>query len=93
MSLFEDHGVECADHDKAVHFLYSYNTVAFIIIVLAIITSEFWFETFHQILREITGLERPRWFQMLTAAIFFTIVFFLIVYLLFKVPVAASFTL
>ena len=74
-------------------YLYNRNVIAFVVIVIAIITSEFWFEFFHQILREITGQERPRWYYMLSAAIFWTFVFVIISILIFKIPVAASYTL
>lgn len=78
---------------KVQDYLYNSNIISFVVIVLAIITSEFWFEFFHQILREITNQERPRWYYMLTAAIFWTFVFIIITILIFKIPVAASYTL
>ena len=90
--LNEDHGAFTGDTDKAVKFLYHNNIIAFVIFIIAIITSQFWFEFFHQILREVTGLPEPRWYQMLVAALFWTIIFML-AFIIFKVPVAASFTL
>jgi len=88
-----DHGAFSGNQTVAVDFLYNNNIIAFIIFVVAIITSEFWFEFFHQILREITGRSEPTSLQMLTMALVFTVVFVILTYWIFKVPVAASFTL
>jgi len=89
----DDHGAFSGDQEKATNYLYNNNIIAFIVIVIAIITSEFWFETFHQIVREITGQSEPRWYYMLASALFWTIIFILVSIIIFKVPIASSFTL
>ena len=90
---YDDHGAFSGDAVKAQTFLYNNNLICFIIVIIAIITAEFWFEVFHQILREITGQEEPRWYYMLISALFWTVVFIVINYLTFKLPVAASYGL
>ena len=89
---FPDHGLYTYNKEKTNDFLYNYNLYAFIIFIIAIVTSQFWFEFFHQILREITGLHEPRWYHMLVAVLFWTIIFIIVTMLIFKTPVAASFT-
>ena len=89
---FDDHGIETGDKNKSDLFLYNNNFITFVIIVVAIITSEFWFEFFHQILREVSGQSDPSWYYMLLTAIIWTLIFLIITYYIFKVPVAASFT-
>lgn len=89
----EDHGALSGNALIASDFMYHNNIIAFIIIVLAIVTSEFWFETFHQMLREITNRSEPTSLQMITMALFFTFVFIIVTYFIYKVPVSTSFTL
>lgn len=89
----EDHGAFSGNQEVAQSYLYNNNIIAFIVIVIAIITSEFWFEFFHQLLRDISKEAIPGWQYMLLGALFWTAVFILVNYLIFKVPVASSFTL
>lgn len=90
---YPDHGAISGSQVEAVSFMYSNNILAFIIFIIAIITSEFWFEFFHQILREITGRSEPNSIQMLTFALIFTFIFFLVVIYIYKIPTSAAFTL
>ena len=89
----EDHGAISGNHDIALDFMYHNNIIAFVIFVVAIIVSQFWFEFFHQILREITNKSDPNSIQLLSMALIFTLVFTIITYFIYKVPVATSFTL
>ena len=83
----------CKDPGTIQHYLYNNNIIAFIVIVVALITAEFWFETFHQIVRDITGQEIPAWYYMMFAAIIWTFILFIIAVMIFKIPIAASYTL
>lgn len=92
MDYFPDNGAFSGDKIKAEVFLYNNNFCAFVIFIIAIIVSQFWFEFFHQIVREITGQDEPDSYYMLLVAIFWTSLFMLIVYFFLKVPIAASYT-
>lgn len=90
---YPDHGAISGNQDVATNFMYTNNFIAFIIFIIAIVVSQFWFEFFHQILREITGRSEPTSLEMLTFALIFTLVFFILVYCIYKVPTASAYTL
>lgn len=82
-------------HDKRKHaaeFMYNNNIICFIIIVIAFITAQFWFEYFDQFFRELLSVEQLSSTQVAIVAIGFTIVFIVINFMIFGMPVAASFT-
>ena len=78
-------------HD-VMDYMYNHNVIAFIVIVLAIITAAFWFEFFRIIVRNIIG-DNPTLLTVLLVALFWTLVFIVIDIMIFKIPVAASFAL
>lgn len=89
---YADHRILSGNVDEAKEFLYYNNFIAFILIVLAIIVAQFWFQIINAILISIRD-QIPYILSLIIFTFMFTNLFLFLSYYVFKVPIAASFTL
>ena len=92
MEYFPDHGAATGNRDKAQSFLYKHPFITFAIFIIVIVMANYIFETTHQIVREVTGRDEPHSYQMFAATLIFVIIFILLVLIIYRLPVASSFT-
>ena len=77
-------------NNTIVDYLYSNNIVAFLVMVLAIITAQFWFSFFKKL---FVADEHSSASYLFFITLVFTIIFIGISMGLFKIPIAASYSL
>ena len=91
--IFGEHGLKEGSHQKPKDFLYQHNWIAFIIIVLAILTAQFWYQTIYEGINYLLYRDNIDLFRIIIMVTFLiTGIFFLLTFFVFKIPIAAAFT-
>ena len=88
--LFADHGLKDSNPEEAKQFFYHHNTISFIIMIVAILTAQFIFETLNQIL--IKYVSTNYILSLFISTIIVIILLIILTKYIFKVPIAAAFT-
>lgn len=90
--IYAEHGISDGNIAEARQFLYYNNWVAFFMIVIGIIVAQFWFQIIERTIRFVFGDEYYI-IVLLLVGIIFSIIFIILAFYVFKVPLAAGFTL
>ena len=86
-SLTAEHGAATQDKEKGERFLASHPLLTLFLLVLIVVLGQFWYQALFQMAKSITGEEEPSvWLLILFAAVV-TLIFFILVQYIFKVPV------
>lgn len=82
-----DHGFETQSNQKGKAFLGHYSAIALFLFILMVVASQFWYTTVLKFFEQVFGIEEGSWISLLLVSIVITVVIYLLITHLFKVPI------
>lgn len=89
LNIQGEHGEFTKNIEKGKKFLTNYDYVTMLLFILLVILGAFWYDVIRDIFRYIFNVDKLNFYQNIIAALSITVIAYIIVTRVFKVPFAA----